>query len=35
MKKLVFSSLVGFALGILSGCAGSSDTVDRTGQHCE
>ena len=35
MKKMIFSSLIGLALGILSGCAGSAETIDRTGQHCE
>jgi len=35
MKKLIFSLLVGFTLGLLSGCAGSADAIDRTGQHCE
>ena len=35
MKKLIVNSLVGLALGILSGCAGSADVVDRTSQHCE
>ena len=35
MKKLIFSLLAGLALGILSGCAGSADAIDRTGQHCE
>ena len=35
MKMFIMSTLVGLALGLLNGCAGSNDAIDRTGQHCE